>query len=55
MRRGSIDFKQDSDVIHLNVGGMPVIVLHSFEVKLPKGEDDEQEDAEDEEDDDVWQ
>ena len=31
------------------------VVLHSFEVKLPKGEDDEQEDAEDEEDDDVWQ
>ena len=31
MRQGSPDFKQDSDIIHLDVGGMPVIVLHSFE------------------------
>ena len=31
------------------------VVLHSFEVELPEGEDDEKEDAEDEQDDDVWQ
>ena len=31
------------------------VVLHSLEVELPEGEDDEQENADDEEDDDVWQ